>query len=310
MTYKPFSMHIISIVLVLFLFFACNFTQPKGKDSHPQEKHYVTIDTTVIAGIKLASTADYHRILDTIDAGDLLSLDIAGILFRNCTADTLTHDSLFVLLRDFYNHLAEVYLENNEKISSQLVNSPSILTVSTLKTTFAAHGLLLGSSEGTYFLEPQISFLFQKYGSAVSTAYREYLTIESREQKERFIGEGKILITPDSLMSRIITWDHFIGKYPDFVSLRFAQDKYAQYLGAFLTGIEGSKIFDPETTLLSDSSRICFELFIVKNPDSRTTEVVKSYLDLLKSTDFRYTEKVDSFLLEKVFGAEIAGEQK
>ena len=40
---------------------------------------------------------------------------------------------------------------------------------------------------------------------------------------------------------------------------------------------------------------------IVKNPESKSTELVKAYLELLKSTNFNYTDRVDSFLLEKVY---------
>ena len=83
--------------------------------------------------------------------------------------------------------------------------------------------------------------------------------------------------------------------------MKMAQDQYAQYLGAFLAGMDNSRVFDPETNRLSDSTKTSFESFIVKSPEGKSAEVVKAYLNLLKSTNFNYTDKVDSFLLEKVY---------
>ena len=303
-------MRYISIFLIISLFYACNFNPPQRKADSSKMKFDVTIDTAKIAQIRLTNPADYRRILDTIDPGDLSSLDAACTLFRNCVADTLTRDSMFVILNDFFNHLAGIYLENNEKVSNQLLISPSVQTINTIHSSLETHGLLLCSSEGAFFIEPYTPFLLQNFGRELSSAYRDYLTIESEEQKERFVREGKTVIPPDSLVARIVTWDHFITKYPRFISIRNAQDKDAQYLGAYLAGTEGSTVFDPETTVLNDSSRLSFESFIVKNPEIKSTQVVRDYLELLRTSDFRYTEKVDSFLLKKVFGADIVEEQK
>jgi hypothetical protein len=69
--------------------------------------------------------------------------------------------------------------------------------------------------------------------------------------------------------------------------------------------MENSRIFDPQTNLLNEGSRTSFESFILKHPESRSAKLVQEYLNLLSLTNFGYTEKVDSFLLEKVFTEEI-----
>ena len=295
---------------LLTLLFACNFNQSKSKDSGEPEKYDLVIDSMKIAKIRLVTSADYRRVLDTIDPGDLASLTIAGYLLKNCVVDTLIRDSMFLVYDDFVNHLAGIYFENNEKVSNQLGIAPSPQNVSSLKRMFGEQGMLLYSVEGSYYLEPQTKFLLQNFGSSLSPAYREFLTIESEEQQRLFARDGKILIPGDSLISRIIRWDRFIETNKGFVSIRSAQDKYAQYLGAFLAGMESSKIFNPETNILNDSSRTSFESLVDKYPGTRSSEVVREYLDLLRSTDFAYTEKDDSFLLKKVYGLEMEEEQK
>ena len=98
-----------------------------------------------------------------------------------------------------------------------------------------------------------------------------------------------------------MTWEDFIGKYPSFISLYKAEDFYNQYLEAFLAGTDNSKAFDPVTNKLNENSRKAFEAYIQKNPVRKSSIVVKEYYDLLKSSNFLYTNKVDSFILEKIY---------
>lgn len=294
-------MRYIFILLISSALFSCNFTQSKSTSSNLSSKNDSALDLVKVAQMKLTNANDYRKVLDKLDHGDLSSIDLAIKLFKNSVADTTVSDSMFVIFNDFYNTLAGSYLENNEVVNTQLQNSPSSEVLNKIKESLANYGISLSSAEGTYYLEPQTEYLFKSFGPDLSSAYREYLTIGSKEQKSRFAEDGAILIPSDSLTARIMTWESFITRYPDFISIKIAQDQYAQYLGAFLAGMDNSRIFSPETNRLSDSSKVSFESFIVKNPESKSAEVVKAYLEVLKSTNFNYTEKVDSFLLEKVY---------
>lgn len=294
-------MRYVFILLISSVLFSCNFSQSKSTDSSPGAVKDSTVDLEKVAQMKLTNPNEYRQVLDKLDQGDLASLDAASMLFKNGVADTVTRDSMFVVFNDFYNSVAGSYLENNEVVNTQLENSPSSEVVNKLRTSLASYGISISSSEGTFYLEPQTEYLLKNFGSVLSPAYREYLTIGSKEQRERFAEDGTILISSDSLTSRIMTWESFMTRYPDFISIKIAQDQYAQYLGAYLSGMDNSRAFDPSTNRLSDSSKVSFESFIVKNSESKSTEVVKAYLDLLKSTNFNYTDKVDSFLLEKVY---------
>lgn len=298
---NTFAMRYIFILLISSLLFSCNFNQAKKSDGSVHIQSDSIIDTAKVAKMKLTNPIEYRIVLDKLDQGDLTSLDLAGTLFKNCVTDTITRDSMFVVLNDFYNSVAGNYLENNESVNTTLEKSPSAGAISQLKASLASYGILLSTSEGTFYLEPQTAFLLKNFGERLSPAYREYLTIGSKEQPIRFAEDGKILIPSDSLSARIMTWENFMTRYPDFIAIRMAQDQYAQYLGAFLAGLDNSKVFNTETNRLNDSSKISFESFVLKNPESKSTETVNEYLDLLKSTNFNYTDKVDSFLLEKVY---------
>ncbi len=299
-------MRFFTITLISSLFISCNINQPKSNGFNSVKSELRLIDTARVALIRLTNPSDYRQVLDTLDQGDLCSLDVARILFKNCDTDTLTRDSMFLVFNDFRNSVAGGYLENNEEVSSRLENSPSDETINQLKRRLAPYGIALNLSKDIFYLEPQSEFLLHHFSMGLTSAYREFLSIETEEQKYRFAVEGTILIPADSLTSRILRCENFIIRYPHFVSVRMVQDLYAQYLNAFLAGMENSRVFNPESNLLNDSSRLSFESFVIQNPETKSAEMIKGYLDLLKSTDYHYTDKVDSFLLEKLYGEELS----
>jgi len=288
-------------LLIINLFISCNFNEPKTTAAKLLVTNDTIPDPEKLSKLKLARAGDYRQVLEKLDQGELKSLDISGRLLKNCVADTATYDSMLVIFNDFINNLTADYLENCEFVNDQLTHSPSPETIAGIKNRLVSYGILLRSSEGAFYLEPENKFLLQNFGSGLSQAYRDFLTISSTEQQNRFAEDGTLLIPVDSLASRILAWENFMTRYPDFISIKLAQEKYTTYLGVFLSGMENSKIFSPETNRLNDSSISSFETFVRDNPGTKSTEVISAYLDLLKSTNFNYTEKVDSFLLEKVY---------
>ena len=68
-------------------------------------------------------------------------------------------------------------------------------------------------------------------------------------------------------------------------------------LGSFLAGNDRLGVFDRDTYLLNDSSRVAFESFVREFPGTTSSGIVQAYLDILQSSDYQYSDKVDSFLL-------------
>ena len=185
-----------------------------------------------------------------------------------------------------------------------LLHSPSSEATDQLRSSLLTYGIQLDSSDGQYSLMPDNTSLLLRFGDGLSMAYRKFLLLRSDEVRK--IRESALLNFDfrDSLVTRIMVWENFILQFPSFISIRDAQEQYSQLLGNLLAGTSHSVVFDPDTDLLNDSTKVFFESFILKNPESASAGVVKAYLDMLKTDHFRYSEKVDSFLLRKVFAVE------
>ena len=290
----------ILILTVAILLLSCGYNQPKSVSVNTITTSD-SIDLENIRQLKVVNAAQYRGIVDKFDPADLLSLETAELLFENCVADTLSRDSMFVVFTDFLNQLTGLYLESNESITNQLEHSTSDQTFKTINSNLEAHGIHLNISDGTYTLEPETGFLLTHFGSRISKVNREYLARVTKEQESPFSKDGLITIPTDSLIARILTWEHFLNQYPGFISTRLVQDKYSHYLGALLAGLDNSRAFDQGTNLFNDSLKVSLESFCLKNQGSQSGKIVTDYLDLLKRSDYSYSDKIDSFLLEKVY---------
>lgn len=292
----------ILIILPFVFLIACNLNQTKQtSDLQVVSTNDPIFDINKISQMSLTNSGDYREILDLLDKNNLNSVNIAIELYNNAKVDSLSRDSMFADFNDFFALIANSYLENNDILQNKPSEVIADSTVNRIKSTLSDCGMSLTTVEGEYYLDPETDWLMMKFGNKLSSAYHEFLVILSAEQKERFAGDGNILISQDSLISRIFTWEDFIRKYPSFISIDKAKDHYTQYLDAFLTGTENTKVFDPVTRKLNENSKTAFESFIKKNPGRKSTEVVKEYYNHLKSSDFLYTDKVDSFMLEKIY---------
>ena len=296
-----FMVRVFIILVISSVLISCSQKGSKNTVNKQASVNEPVIDLSTIAQMKVATADGYRKVLGKLDQGDLESIHSAILLFKNCETDSLSRDSMFVAFNDFFTNLASGYLESNEKINAQLNNSRSKDTIEQVRKLFASYGIGLASSEGEYYLEPKYEYFLANFGSGLSQAYREYLAIDLQEQKVQFSDDAAILIPLDSLASRILIRESFLEKYPTFISAKMAQDQYAQYLGAYLAGMDNSRVFNLVTNRLNEEPKKSFEAFVANHPGRKSSEVVKDYLDLLRSTNYNYTDKVDSFLLSKVY---------
>ena len=288
-------------VLLFFCFmvlYACGVKNSSEPINSFRMNHDQILTPAELSKVTVRSASDYRKVLQQIDPADLSSLDAAKNIFLKSSSDSIVSDSMFVSFYDFYTRLADIYIESNEQVALQLANNKSHALLS---SNFASRGLKLVSDRELFSLARQNSYLLKEFGPRLSASFREFLTISIKEQNIPFQKNGKIVIPSDSLASRILTWENFMGRYPDFIELRLAQDEYTQYLGAYLSGTDNARAFNSNTSQLQDSLKLSLESFVLNNPESKSANLVKDYLEMLKGTNFNYTEKVDSFLLEKVY---------
>jgi hypothetical protein len=157
------------------------------------------------------------------------------------------------------------------------------------------NGMKFEMSEGTVYISDQPDFLHKNFGSYLSEAFQEYLAILKEEDAETYVDDACLLISFDDLGNRIIAWEDFMERYPEFEYSDSIQKRYSLYLKIFLRGLENSPIFSYPDYLLEPEIKKAYENFIQKNGDRESGRLVKDFFESLESEDFKKNDKVPQF---------------
>ena len=75
-----------------------------------------------------------------------------------------------------------------------------------------------------------------------------------------------------------------------------SQQYYETYLETLLTGMDNSRVFDFENERLTSEVKKLYESVIKSGPNTKSTEIIKGYYNLLAENDFKYSTKVNDYL--------------
>lgn len=148
---------------------------------------------------------------------------------------------------------------------------------------FDKKGFRLLNSEGCLYIDEDNNFTIKMFSKFLSPPWREYLELRKSENNH-FLSDGTLIIPWDELRVRIIFWEKFINKYPDFPENNEIKAKLADYVQWYIEAIYGygdNGILKPE--LVSS-----YEKFLKYNKDSQFYPLINDWYFVLKKNKFIY----------------------
>ncbi len=240
---------------------------------------------------------------------DIFSRDTAFYCvwnFYNSVMDSLTNT--FNIERD-YNSLAVlsgISTEINPEKKKELANDNPSIT----EENFQFHkklvdvGLMLDMEEGYLYVnvgsDKFIKDNFEKY---LSEAMKSYIFQTIKERIEKYAGDGAIIIPINNVAGRIIWWENFISKYPDFFIYNDADFNYRNYLHALLEGLDNTPAFDYENNKLNKEFKEAYQFVMNNHAQTKAAGIVSEYYKVLEKNKFVQTNAVKQFI-KKQFNTE------
>jgi hypothetical protein len=165
----------------------------------------------------------------------------------------------------------------------------------------------LMESEGAYYIAEQGDWISKEFEPILNQPWKDYFALETVEIKESFLSEegDRMAISWESLCDRIIHWDGFMAKYPEFPligsiqSLGSIRYNHAEYVEALLIGKDLTIVGDKEDGQLLPEVKKEYERFIKVNTKSKFHPLFKEYYDLLSKNNFMLDEKALGFLTQE-----------
>ncbi len=201
---------------------------------------------------------------------------------------------LFSHFREYYKQITQGYIASvEEKLNEKYPLSSK--KEKKFKTEFKKIGLRLDEGEGMYYVEADSAWFLKEFSKGLPTEWTSYLKQWDHEAQYAFSEDGVMLISFEALRKRIIFWEKFLKKYPDFAESNSAEDALSVYLSFYLSGLHGTLSFS-HIPLSSNDIRRSYENFLSQNHQSIYYEVIKSQYMIMKDNAFIVNEKTSKKL--------------
>jgi hypothetical protein len=119
---------------------------------------------------------------------------------------------------------------------------------------------------------------YNMFKGKVTEDYEYFLKNEAKENTVLYSADAGILISPKDLGDRVVTWEKFINQYPKSPLLETATKLYQEYCYDYLMGMENTRTVDYTEGNLEPENNSEYKRFMNKNPNSRTTKIIKAFL--------------------------------
>ncbi|MBS1661854.1 MAG: hypothetical protein JST68_12480 [Bacteroidetes bacterium] len=205
--------------------------------------------------------------LDTQKVGNsLLAMQRFQQLFAKQSAAIC--DTAFYLFNIFHTRQAD-FLSTNPNTNDSL--------------TLAHNGIRTYEEEGLPQLAKDWAFLDRYFSPYVSAEMKEFLSQESKEDKEGFQDDAALTIAPEHLVDRAVWWEQFAHKHPAFLYTQDARDQHAFYLRILLTGMDNTPI--QSEGKLTEYYKNAYTFAQKSYGQTETNAVLAPYFTALKTGD-------------------------
>ena len=246
---------------------------------------------------------EYAAYLQNLDTSKLnnssLAVEKYKLFFNN--VDTADADSAYVLFFAFYNVMLDKLLDQHYKnytdqsaftISSTGNVTPKTQQAKQYLSQLHLNGFTLSVEEGSTYVKQDVDFIAKHFYNTVSTTMRIYLEQVQRENKEGFLSDAAMVITPTALATRIIFWDDFLMNHSSFVFNETIREKQREYLTFLLEGVDNTPLLDHTTKQLSARYEKAYQYVLVKHPNSNLAEILKPYYQNLQKNSIARDQQI------------------
>ena len=291
-TKNNYKKYFIIAVSAMMIMASCGF---------PDEKENTEVKTVTIDSMHSYLTTLDLRLPESAGAG----LSYTTTIMQ--TMDEHRRDSAFILYRQFFYEvmmqqnkllsenplLMEALSSNENPIPEEPVNELDVL-----RKKLNENGMVILEAEGTFYIDEKADYLYEAFSPYVSEPIKKLLDIRKNEMQKGFAEDAGLLITFEEVGERIRKWEELLEENPTLKLQQEAMGYYVLYLSTFLTGLDNSSPFDPQTKKLKPEVKEEYEDYIKKYGESNSGKIISKYYTLLISNGLKKPENIDKFLEE------------
>jgi hypothetical protein len=160
-------------------------------------------------------------------------------------------------------------------------------------------GFIIGMTEGSIFLKKDPEFLdrFSPYLSERMNLFKAQYNLENEQP---LAEDGGLIISTNEQIKRMLFWEKFGNKHPDFELPEYANNQFQMYLFYLMFGMDNTPIHDWSDSLNVRTELVnAYKSIIAEYPNSKATEFLIEYLKYIEQKGFKYDRSFNEYGREK-----------
>jgi len=272
----------ISIVIVIAGFMACN-NKPAQTIASATDSVDFNPDTLQIPSENPQIIA-FQSFVQLLDSSKAESATLALNEFkRTFTGKSVgLCDSAYGVLQALID---TVELKLNDKLQTDTTDYSALYTAEKIpqkivlaQKALFKDGFRFGTSEGVVYIVQDRSYVTKNLLTMFSPPMQAYLLQIEKENREGFMEDAAIVISPRVHVERILWYEKFIAENSGFVLIKNCKDYKKAYLTYLLTGIDNTMLFENEEEMkLSPYFIQAYKYLLKTYPESETAALVMPY---------------------------------
>lgn len=300
----------IIIIYICLLMFGCKDNNLKEENKKVKENKTTTTENKVETKVnkvetKISEKLDvFKKNLASLNKEERISISKSVEFYlndlKNC--DAKTQDEGYFHLMNFVQEMLErssaVLNTFGEEKARDLLNAYFDLKtkgkitkedkdfITDLKNNY----LVMEFDEEMTFLAIDYVTLSEKFKSLVSPELKEYLEQKAKQTKETLFTNAE-KITPLQISERLIFWNSFMSKYPEFKLADEIKIMNNVHINSLMYGYSGYHTNEKEK--ITEPFKLAYENVINKHTNKEIAKLIKDYLDTAVKLGYKDTTKLD-----------------
>ena len=133
--------------------------------------------------------------------------------------------------------------------------------------------------EGMTAIKAKHDFYLNIFKNYVTPDYRDFISINSEEDKYLYAADAGLSISLQDLGKRVLSWENFIVKHHGSKLMPQAKETYEYYQWDYLFGLDNTPTMERTTAEIYPENRTEFKQFIKENPNSYTSHLAQIVLN-------------------------------
>jgi len=172
---------------------------------------------------------------------------------------------------------------------------PDFAVADSLTRFLEARGVFPFRDEGATYYTLSERTMLRVFGPYVREGLRAYLRLESQEQARPAAADAALAISLDDVADRLAVADSVADRFRGTIAWQQIDWRRAAYLSLMINGTDNSPAFHTNSHELRAEFRAALERLANRRGVAISGKVVRDYLALLRTTEFKETPAVTEF---------------